>query len=519
MSQKTGAGVPRHNILLITADQMRFDALACHAKWSPASGLAHAVQTPNLDRLASDGVTFTRAFTPNPICVPARASITTGNYSHTCSSSKDNDGTILGDQIKLAQLYADHGYATYAIGKLHYVPYNAPDLSRRLHGFQYAELHEEGRILGKFDPDGHLSGLEDYHDFLKDAGWEGYGRAHGAGNNDAHPVTSPLLAELHEEAWVADRTIAALQRHRQQHDDQPFLMWASFSKPHPPYDPPRPYDALYDPRELPPPMGDWDDETLVHGRDPELVRRRTIYGWERLSPQAVQVIRARYAGLVTFQDAMVGRLLDWLAEAGLSEDTIVVYTSDHGDLLGDFGRFFKRCMLDGAVRIPMIWRVPDLTSKTDTSGRFQMVGLQDILPTLCALTGVPLSRPVDGHDLTPALSDRTAPGREAFVSQTVESRGGGQKYMVLTDEWKYVYCEAGGVEELYDARGADGDLANLAGESRHAGTMAALREYLTRWCIEHGDHQMAPDGRLAIIPETTLASPDFSVNRLGWRRY
>ena len=519
MTKETGNTMPCRNILLITADHMRFDALAYHAKWSPASGLAHAVQTPNLDRLAGEGVTFVRAFTPNPICVPARASITTGNYSHVCSSRKDNDGTILDDQIKLAQIFADHGYATYAIGKLHYVPYAAPDQPRLLHGFQYAELHEEGRILARYDPEGTQSGLEDYHDFLKEAGWGGYGRGHGVGNNDAHPVTSPLPAECHEEAWVANRTIAALQRHRQQHHDQPLLMWASFSKPHPPYDSPRPYDGLYDPRELPPPMGEWDDEALVRDRDPELVRRRTIYGWERLSPQAVQVIRAHYAGLVTFQDAMVGRLLDWLAEAGLAEDTIVVYTSDHGDLLGDFGRFFKRCMLDGAVRIPMIWRVPGITSKVQASERHQIVGLQDILPTLCSLTGVPLPRPVYGHDLTPALWDRTSPGREAYVSQTVESRGGGQKYMVLTDEWKYIYCEAGGVEELYDARCLDGELANLAGDSRHASTVAALREYLTRWCIEHGDHQMAPDGCLAIMPDTALASPGFSVNRLGWRRY
>lgn len=507
------------HILLITADHMRHDALACYAAWAPPWGLAHVVQTPNLDRLAREGVTFSQAFTPNPICVPARASITTGNYSHQCIGGKSNKGRIRGDQPKLAEVLTGAGYATYAIGKLHYVPYSPPGQPRLLHGFQYAELNEEGRILNQFDPNGALEGLEDYYDYLKSVGWGGYERAHGLGNNDVRPAASPLPAEFHEEAWVVERSIAALERHLKERKGQPFLLWASFSKPHPPYDPPRPYDRIYDPRQIPKPMGEWDDQDLLLGRDVELRRRRTVYGWDYLSPQAVQVVRAHYAGLVTFQDAMVGRLLVWLEESGLADQTIVIYTSDHGDLLGDLGRFFKTCMFDGAVRIPMIWRVPGVTAIDGVHVRKQLVGLQDILPTLCSLTGVHLSHPVDGLDLSPVLRDASAASRECLVSQTHEPRAGGQKYMVRTDTWKYVYGELDGTEELYDVRRIDGELTNLAVDAAYTSVLRELRAYLVRWCQEHGDSDLVRDGRLAMTPASELPPPQFSANRLGWRRY
>lgn len=507
------------NILIITADHMRNDALACNAAWSPASSLAHVIQTPNLDRLAGEGVTFANAFTPNPICVPARASITSGNYPHKCTGVKSNQGYIRDDQPKLAQIFAQSGYATYAIGKLHYVPYAPPGQPRLLHGFQYAELNEEGRILKEFDPAGDRQGLEDYHDYLKSMGWGGYERAHGLGNNDVHPAPSPVPAEHHEEAWVAARTIAALDRHLRDSPEQPFLMWTSFSKPHSPYDPPAPYDTMYDPRHIPEPMGGWDNEELLRGRDPELILRRKIYGWDRFSPQAVRVIRAYFAGLVSFQDAMIGRLLEWLGQTGLLESTIIVYTSDHGDLLGDCGRFFKMCMYDGAVRIPMLWRVPGVIFQGRQHVREQMVGLQDILPTLCSLTGVKLDYSVDGIDLTPALKDPASAGRDVFVSQTEEPRCGGQKYMARTRDWKYIYCEAGGSEELYDARRPDGELNNRAGDPACASIRQELRDYLVRWCVQHGDHQMLGDGKLATIPVERLPSAEFSVTRLGWRWY
>ncbi|MGD8240710.1 MAG: sulfatase-like hydrolase/transferase, partial [Armatimonadota bacterium] len=122
------------NILFIMADQIRWDALAVNG--------AHWMHTPNLDRLARGGINFPNAFSPDPICVPARASITTGNYPHVATGNKANSGQIRDDQVKFAEHFAAAGYRTYAMGKLHYVPYQDPPL---LHGLQTVELYESGR--------------------------------------------------------------------------------------------------------------------------------------------------------------------------------------------------------------------------------------------------------------------------------------------------------------------------------------------------------------------------------------
>ncbi len=491
----------RPNVLLITADHMRNDALGCNG---------HPLcETPHLDALAARGVTFINACTPNPICVPGRAAITTGNYPHVCTDTKNNSGRIRDDQIKIAQHFAQAGYRSIAVGKLHYVPYAPPGEPRLLHGFQHAELCEEGRIIATFDPTGQMRGLEDYHDWLFEQGWGGYERAHGIGNNDVHPAASPLPAELHEESWVATRTIANLDDHLQHHPDQPFFLWASFTKPHSPYDPPRPWDAKYDPRQVPPPVGEL---ALLVDRDPLLRTWPVAYGWDRLSPQAVQNARAHYFGLVSFQDYNIGRIVDFLRQRGLLQNTIIVYTSDHGDLLGDFGCFFKCNMFHGSVGVPLIFAGPGVQAQ----GRVDaLAGLQDILPTLAELTGQPLPRPVMGVSLAPVLHGSARAVREYYISQSLDAPN--QRYMVLTDRFKYVYHQLGGVQELYDVVEDRRELRNLAAERPQV--VAELRGMLLDWVREHRDEQMLAGDDLATAPEDASAQTEFQVNRMGWRWY
>ena len=123
---------------------------------------------------------------------------------------------------------AENGYATYASGKLHYIPYARPGEARTLHGFQHAALAESGRILKCYDPNGDLEGIEDYHDYLKQVGWGVYSRAHGLGNNDIHPGTSPLPQEHHVDAWVASQAIDYLDHHRAEHAEQPLFLNVGF---------------------------------------------------------------------------------------------------------------------------------------------------------------------------------------------------------------------------------------------------------------------------------------------------
>jgi len=494
----------RHpNILLITADQLRYDALGCAGN--------ELVQTPHLDALAKSGVLFTSCYTPNPICVPARASITTGNYSHRATGTKNNAGLIRDGQNKIAEVFNEAGFETYAVGKLHYVPYSPPDRPKLLHGFRHAELAEEGRIIRRYDPEGKLRGLEEYFDYLRDVGWAGYSRAHGIGNNDLHPAASCLPEEHYVDAWVATRTIEHLKRHLEQDSERPFLMWTSFVKPHPPYDPPHPYDRLYDPRDIPKPFG---NAALAATRNPHSRVTAARHGFHYLSPQAVQLFRAHYYGLVTFQDRMVGRLISFLDAEGLREETIIVYTSDHGDLIGDFGSCFKRSFQEGSVHVPLIMSAPGRVPSEKLCE--QLVGLQDILPTIAAMAGVELKYPVDGEDLSPVI-DGGGGVRDVYISQCLESPW--QMYMAYDGRWKYVYHEANGFEELYDLALDPHELHNLAAKGEAQGHNSRLRNEIIRWCAQNGDKAILDGNSLKRSSIDVEAECRFNADAMGWRWY
>lgn len=513
--KEEGKGAPsRYNVLLITGDQVRADVLASTDDGRNPQSLSRAIATPCLDGLAAEGVAFRNCYSPNPVCVPARAALTTGRYPHRCTGRKRNTGSISADLPTLAGHFRANGYGTYAIGKLHYLPYRAPGEERVLHGFEYAELHEEGRIINKFDPQGKMQGLEDYHDFLAEAGWAGYERSHAIGNNDMRAGSVPFPAEFHEEAWVASRTIAALERHQIESSATPFFLWASFSKPHPPYDPPAPYDRMYDPRTFPAPLGA-GDEPLLEGRDPELLRRRVRFGWDQLSASAVQTARAHYAGLMTFQDAMIGRILAFLTECGQLENTIVVYTSDHGDLLGDFGRFFKTCMFDASAKVPLVFRAPKGFGYAGS--RDQLVGLQDIFPTLAELTATECPSGLDGGSLGSILKEGSIAGRDLIVSQFGEDPA--QKYMLRTSRWKYVYHQEGATEELYDVASPAYELCNCAALPDHSRVLSEMRAMLAAWCRENHDGEMLDaSGALKRAP-LEIEKISFDAKALGWRPF
>ncbi|MFP4053431.1 MAG: sulfatase [Phycisphaerae bacterium] len=493
----------RPNVLLIMADQLRADALGCYGN--------PVCRTPNIDALARSGVLFENSFTPNPICVPARASITTGNYSHRATGDKENRGRIGDDQPKLAEHFATAGYRTYAMGKLHYVPYSAPDQPRLVHGFDVWDSCESGRIIQQYDYAGEKRGVEDYFDYLHDVGWHGFTRAHGIGNNDVRPCASPLPEEHNVDHWVADRTLARLREH-QQHVDQPFLAFCSFPKPHSPYDPPARFAEMYDPRKVPDPVG---DPGMLDGRNPTIDSIRITHAQKTLSPEARKVIKAYYYGLISFQDAQVGRVLAGLEEMGLAENTIVIYIADHGDLMGDFGSYFKCNYLEGSVRVPMIVRASGLPAG---ERRRQLVGLQDILPTLAAMTGAPLEEPVDGQDMTPWARSDEAPGRELFYSQCHESPR--QSAMVCDGRWKYCYAEQGAVEELYDLQEDPHELTNLAAEADNAGLVREWRQKLIAEATRLGDENLLDgEGGLVRSPLDREEIRRQGIGGMGWRWY
>ena len=494
------AGKP--NILLITADELRADALGCYGN--------KICRTPHLDALAENSLLFENSLTPNPICVPARASITTGNYSHIAAMGhKNNHGLIKDGQPKLAEHFASCGYETYACGKLHYVPYAKPDQPRLLHGFQHCDLSESGRIVNKFDRQGKARGLEDYLDFLADSGWGGWSRAHGIGNNDVRPCPSPLPAELHVDRWVADCTIRRLQEHQSDRADKPFLIWCSFPKPHAPFDPPAEYANMYDAREMPAPLG---DASMLADRNPFLEYVRVTHGITTLSPAAMKVIKAYYYGLVTHQDAQVGRVMAALQETGQAENTIIIYIADHGEMLGDFGAFFKCSFLNGSLRVPLIVKAPGFAAG---QRRKQLVGLQDILPTLAKLTDCPLNADVHGLDLTGVMREDSAGLREIYYSQCLGPPR--QSAMVTDGRWKYIYSQEGPTEQLYDLAEDPDELNNLASGAANAKLVGTWREKLIAEARRLGDSDLLKGDGLVTSPLDRSAYAELLIQGLGWR--
>jgi len=494
----------RPNILLITADQFRWDCLGCMGN--------EVIQTPNLDAIAHRGVLFSNAFSPDPICVPARASIMTGNYPQICTGSKANGGRIKEDQPLLTEVLKGVGYRTYALGKLHFVPYSPPDEPRLVHGFEHVDLHESGRIIGRYDPQGKLEGVEDYFDYLKSVGWPGYTRAHGIGNNDVRPCPSPLPKEHYVDHWIADCTIRQMDRHVQEFSDRPFFMWMSSPKPHSPYDPPRPYDAIYDPRTVPAPFGSVEN---LQDRNPSLDQTRYTHAIPTISPEAWQVIRSYYYGCITFLDAMIGRVVEHLRKKGLLDNTLILFCADHGDLTGDFGSCFKANHLNGSVRIPFLAAGPGVAQGkvSDT-----LVGSHDILPTFATAAGTEIGQPVQGRDISAHLADTTFPVRDVFYS-TTQVGSGRQSAMVTDGRWKYVYSTANATEELYDQVNDIQELHNLAHSAEHRDRLATMRDMLRECAVEFDDtHILDGDGFAHTNVDRTKFA-DAPATAMGWRWY
>ena len=491
------------NILLITADQMRWDCLGCMDN--------PVIKTPNIDKLASKGVIFKNAFSPDPICVPARASIMTGNYPQTCTGKKQNNGKIKDGQPLLTELLKQVGYRAYAVGKLHFLPYSPPNKERLLHGFEHVDLHESGRILAKYDPEGELSGVEDYFDYLKSVGYYGYTRANGIGNNDVRPAPSPLPIEHNVDHWIADRTINRVDSHLKENPDNPFFIWMSSPKPHSPYEPPRPYDTMYDPKAIPKPYG---NKESLKGINPAVERAKYTHGVDSISPQAWQVIRSYYYGTISFLDAMIGRVIEHLEEVDMLDNTIILFTADHGDLLGDFGSCFKSNHLNGSVRVPFIIAGPGISSGKISDA---LVGLQDILPTFAKFADSEIGQNTDGIDLTSHLANTNLPLREYYYSTTMNAEK--QSAMVTDGKWKYIYSEENATEELYNEIDDVGEVNNLVNYAAFKEMKLMIRKKLAKFAKKYNDQAFSDSESFPARNVDRESLKDLPIKGIGWRWY
>lgn len=394
----------RPNILFLCTDQHRFDVMGCY-------GNPH-VRTPHLDRLAVEGVRFERCYTPNPVCAPTRASILTGQYPHTHGLWAN--GAALPPHAELfTRRLADTGYDCGLVGKLHLAAcFGGRDEPRYDDGF---------RVFKWAHAPSHLSPNNAYHQWLarhhptlyQSALGAARGRPPGtSGTVVAGPSFDTMPVEAHYTRWVAEETISFLQEARE--PGQPFFLWANVFDPHHPFVAPQEYLDRYDAASLPRPLDTGSD---LANRPPILAEasEKSYAGaapgyQEHSEAELREIVRAYYA-MVSFVDDEVGRILAALDALGLRENTLVVFASDHGEMLGDHQLLLKGPMLyEGAVRVPLLLRWPAtipaggegaVTGGAGRRSRPELVSLVDLCATFLDAAGEPDLPRSQGHSLLP----------------------------------------------------------------------------------------------------------------------
>ena len=409
------------------------------------------VQTPTIDELARTGVRFSRAYSECPVCIPARRTLMTGTSPRKHGDRVFHEEWEMPPYPTLAQTFRDAGYQTYAVGKLHVFP------QRDRIGFDDVILAEEGRAQWGV--------VDDYEAHLADAGLAGKQFAHGMSNNQYITRPWPLAEEHHITNWTTEQMERVIKRR----DPKRSAFWyLSYNHPHPPLAPLPYYLSLYDRLELDEPfVGEW-------ARDPLELPHKLKKSWEMgrwLSPDLVRSARAAFYALCTHIDHQIRRIIGTLREEGELERTVILFTADHGDMLGNHGLWAKRIFYEGSARVPLILSCPgrSITKPRDSFGCVvddRLAGLQDIMPTLLDLCGIEVPKSVEGASL--AGDER----RSHLYGE--EGDGAGASRMIRTARHKLIYYPAGNHLQIFDLDRDPRETRNIAGDESASGAREEL---------------------------------------------
>jgi len=498
----------RPNILWIMADQLRYDCVG--ANGNPI------IKTPHLDRLAKESANFSHAFIQAPVCVPSRASFFTGRYPHS-HRNRVNYTPLAASEVLLPARLQRAGYRTAIVGKSHlYYRYPPTADEARQTGFELVDLHDGVYFT---DPWSAYARWRQANDPMCEIPYRKLARQVPRLRGDLPPDANPYRAAIDERytdtTWTGIRTRERLKELAG--GEQPFFLFCSFWKPHGPYEVPVPVDSMYNDVEIPLP----EPETLeTIGRLPPPVEKLILRGKKpqyAMDRSQLQWLYRSYYGTVSHLDREVGLILNALKETGARDNTIVVFTSDHGDQLMEHGLLGKNVFFEASIRVPLMIR---LSGAVRPGGYDAMVESIDVLPTLFELARLPEPENCQGHSLVPICSEsgRTSPPRDAVFSENVIPevitsggldfsfvKGEGVKgvrhpdaKMVRTRRWKYNYYPDG-YEELYDLQNDSRERQNLAGDPAHKPVLDDLRQRLLNWLITADEvDQIAPRW---VIPE------------------
>jgi arylsulfatase A-like enzyme len=470
--------VARPNILLVHADQHRWDCLGAYGNPD--------VRTPHLDKLASEGVRFEHSYCPYPVCTPSRYSLLSGLYVNE-HRGWSNRCTLAPGTETFPRILRKAGYSTAAVGKMHFTP-------------TYLDVGFDRMFLAEQDGDGRWD--DDYHRYLMDRGLvdridledqRREFRKHAPREywSTLGALVSDLPDEHHSTTWVGDRALEVLESWK---PGTPGLLMVGFIKPHHPFDPPAPWYKMYDPRAL----------TLLPGwteTRPERDRRRArgYFPNDRMTEAQLRRAMACYYATISHIDHHVGRLLDLLRRKGLYDNTIVLYTSDHGDYLGFHHMLLKgNHMYDPLVRVPLIIKWADGKGAGTVSNR--LVNNVDVAPTMCRAAGCQPGPRMYGQDL------RTdGPGHEYIFCEV-----GRDHVMVRTRTRKLLRQAPKDGDLLFDLQTDPLEMTDVSGVPAYVEDLAALRSAAEAWRPRIADNKPYLDPKAPQIDQPNVPPRDLS---------
>lgn len=477
----------RPNIILFMADQLRFDAMGCYGNTQ--------IHTPNIDNIALNGSIFDNHFIQNPVCSPSRCSVLTGRYPKN-HGTRDNGIPLRDSEITFPEMLKSGGYRTAAIGKMHFTTQFVPkeneedDWPEDRYGFDVVHTTSDTKT-------------GEYLDWLKEKSPADYevvkmqgerkakeDRASAADKDVSGPpqvYPSEINPKYHQTAWTANQTIDFIN---ESEGEQPFFVFCSFVDPHHPFDPPAPYSTMYDPDKLDPPVfteGELADKPSHYNR------HRTGHGcsnekydYRRLTDHDWGAVKSAYYGMISLIDDNIGRILKTLQDKGIEDDTLVLFTSDHGELMGDHGLLFKGPFhYDCLIKAPMIIKWPGVVPK---GSRYQQITEHiDVMATILDYAGVPAPYGMQGMSMAPIMRGNSGGGRQYALTEFNCYDWGLNVKTITGRDYKLTYYAGERFGELYDRNADPTETVNLWNHEEYREVKEELLHKLMDRIIETED--------------------------------
>jgi arylsulfatase A-like enzyme len=478
--------IKKPNLLFIWTDEQQAKTMAAYGNTK--------IRTPNLNRLAEESVVFLNPYVTQPVCTPSRASILTGLYPHTSGCLSNN--TPLNDTISaLPGLLNDVAYKTAYMGKWHLGEEIFPH-----QGFQ-TWVSLEDAYSGYFKNAADKNARSSYHQWLLKKGY----KPDTEDNKFSRGFAAKLPIEDCKPGFLAEQAC----RYLEQNKDHPFILYVNFLEPHMPFT--GPLDNMYNPEEVDLPKNYSDTLDESEPLRYRLKREGTMKKYGEKEADMRRLI-AKYWGLVSQVDQSVGTILDKLKNLGLDENTIVVFTSDHGDMMGAHNMVEKQVMFEEAVRVPLLLKVPFLKDLQKTVT--QRVSQIDIVPTLLDLMGGKIAGHLQGKSLLPVIRGEKTAGENVFIewnpdpefnvnqfkdsklaqgNEILSAEGTATRTVISPDGWKLCLSNKD-KNQLYDLNNDSLETTNLINDQKCREKIRELSQKIREWQVQTGDTVLVAAG-------------------------